>query len=192
MKITPDLYSVEITVSEWLGGEKGSPEQEKIFNENRKKYEGISFMSICEYDKDSSYSQVLAEPSSAVISKDQICELAIAGIPFTVKQKVNVVVDITSQLMEVANKPIKLAMENSGGDTYNNKCEVHMPGNMMAMYNEMLLLEDSCTDELQNALNSGWRLVAACPQPDQRRPDYILGRFNPEFDGDNSAKRDNK
>lgn len=36
------------------------------------------------------------------------------------------------------------------------------------------------TDVLQEQIAKGWRIIAACPQPDQRRPDYILGRFNPE------------
>ena len=44
--------------------------------------------------------------------------------------------------------------------------------------NEMRLLEDCCTDALQDVLNDGWRMIAICPQPDQRRPDYILGRVN--------------
>lgn len=72
---------------------------------------------------------------------------------------------------------------------YNDKCEVHMPGQALSMYNETLLLEDSCTDALQEALDVGWRVIAACPQPDKRRPDYILGRFNPEFAPGDGAKR---
>lgn len=28
-------------------------------------------------------------------------------------------------------------------------------------------------------LDAGWRILAVCPQPDQRRPDYILGRTKP-------------
>lgn len=35
---------------------------------------------------------------------------------------------------------------------------------------------DLCTEALQQELNKGWRIVAICVQPDQRRPDYILGR----------------
>jgi hypothetical protein len=64
---------------------------------------------------------------------------------------------------------------------YNQHCEVHIPGPLLATYNETLLLEDSCTDALQDALNNGWRMVAVCPQS-QRRPDYILGRYNPDIE----------
>lgn len=85
------------------------------------------------------------------------------------------------------------AVPITGGDVehiYNEKCEVHMPGQALATYNDTLLLEDSCTDKLQEALNNGWRLIAACPQPDARRPDYILGRYNPDLAvGGDGARR---
>lgn len=67
--------------------------------------------------------------------------------------------------------------------TFNDKCEVHMPGFGLMQYNRVALLEDSCTDKLQDALASGWRIIAACPQPNQRRPDYVLGRYEPDYKG---------
>ena len=72
---------------------------------------------------------------------------------------------------------------------FNRKVEVHMPGQALSVYNEVMLLEDSCTDMLQSNLNKGWRIIAACPQPDSRRPDYILGRFNPNHESDDRASR---
>ena len=123
-----------------------------------------------------------------VLGRDQLLELSIRNIQFQVGQQINVGVDITQQLIALAEKPIKLITE-SGGTQYNNKCEVHMPGHGLSLYNEMLLLEDICTDELQSSQNLGWRIVAACPQPEQRRPDYILDRFNPELEAGGSAER---
>lgn len=38
------------------------------------------------------------------------------------------------------------------------------------------VLEDCCTDVLQDHLDKGWRLLAVCPPCSQRRPDYVLGR----------------
>jgi len=74
-----------------------------------------------------------------------------------------------------------LKMNPTQGDVnYNSKCEVHTPGQALSIYNDTLLMEDACTDELQGKLTEGWRIIAACPQPDQRRPDYILGRYTPE------------
>jgi hypothetical protein len=35
--------------------------------------------------------------------------------------------------------------------------------------------EDCCTDQLQDLLDQGWRLLAVCPPNDTRRPSYILG-----------------
>ena len=186
MKVTPELYSVKIENTTWLS----SDNKPEAFMKERAKFEDISFMEVQDFDESQQYSQVLATPEKAVLSKDQMVELLVAGIKFEVEQKVSVEVDITQQLIDIAEKPVSIAMESSKGNTYNNKCEVHMPGNMMAMYNRMMLLEDACTDALQCALNAGWRIVAACPQPDQRRPDYVLGRFDPNYDGgETSADR---
>lgn len=61
-------------------------------------------------------------------------------------------------------------------DYYNSKCNVHIPGNALIHIDDTLLLTDCCTDYLQEKINEGFRILAICPQPDQRRPDYILGR----------------
>ena len=66
--------------------------------------------------------------------------------------------------------------------TFNEKCNVHVGGGLIVTYNEVMLKEDCCTDELQNQLNMGWRIIACCVQPDSRRPDYVLGRYNPKLD----------
>lgn len=42
--------------------------------------------------------------------------------------------------------------------------------------NDVTVLYDACTDDLQTHLNEGWRILAVCPPNSQRRPDYILGR----------------
>lgn len=62
---------------------------------------------------------------------------------------------------------------------FNAKCDVHVPGLGLLVLNEVLVLEDCCTEELQRTLDDGWRIVAACPQPNSRRPDYVVGRYNP-------------
>lgn len=59
---------------------------------------------------------------------------------------------------------------------FNGKCEVHVPGFGLLMVDEIGVWENACTDTLQRALDDGWRIVAVCPQPNQRRPDYVLGR----------------
>ena len=58
----------------------------------------------------------------------------------------------------------------------NQKVNVAVPGfGLLAMAHAMLA-SDCCTDDLNDYLNDGWRILAICPQPDQRRPDYILGK----------------
>lgn len=64
---------------------------------------------------------------------------------------------------------------------FNDRCDVHVPGLGLLMYNRVALIEDGCTDKLQEALIDGWRIIAVCPQPDQRRPDYVLGKYVEDY-----------
>lgn len=59
----------------------------------------------------------------------------------------------------------------------NNKVNVHASNGSLTEYTRLQLMEDACTDALQIELNDGWRILAVCVQPDQRRPDYILGKL---------------
>lgn len=184
MKVDKELYQVHVNVATSWG--KNTRED---YDKEAAKFKGIEFLSIAPFVEDeSSYQTIVNE--TFVLDKDQVMQLVLAGINFKVKQEIKVALDITKEIIELAEKPIKI-MTGDGtiGNTYNNRCEVHMPGNAMAFYNEVLLKEDACTDELQTALHSGWRLIAACPQPNQRRPDYILGRFNPDLEIDGAAER---
>ncbi len=52
-----------------------------------------------------------------------------------------------------------------------------MPEWMLAHIRKVCVYDDMCTDMLQGMLDGGWVILAICPQPGQRRPDYILGRF---------------
>lgn len=95
---------------------------------------------------------------------------------------------ITS-MMEAFVKMSNNIAENLKVDTLNQKCDVHVGGGMLMTINEVLLLENECTDRLQSELNSGWRIIAVNVQTDCRRPDYVLGRFNPNYEAGGSAKR---
>ena len=114
----------------------------------------------------------------SIVDDEKLLKLTVENVKFSVVESINLNVDVTQQIVEMAEKPIKIT-QDSGDNYFNSKCEVHMPGMALSMYNEVRLLEDCCTDALQGHLIDGWRIIAACPQPDQRRPDYILGRFNP-------------
>lgn len=58
---------------------------------------------------------------------------------------------------------------------WNHYTESPIVGPNLHQMNRLMLLEDCCTDRLQEQLDDGWRLIAVCPQ-EQRRPDYILGK----------------
>lgn len=61
----------------------------------------------------------------------------------------------------------------------NNHTGTHLTGNVLTQYNELMLCEDACTDAMQRHIDEeGWRIVVVCPQS-SRRPDYIMGRYNP-------------
>lgn len=116
-----------------------------------------------------------------IVTESQLTELLISGQELKVDTEVSLRIsdDVRDMIDTMQLVAEKLGNMKGGGDQYNNKCEVHMPGNALMTYNVTMLLEDSCTDALQDQIDKGWRIIAACPQPDQRRPDYILGRFDP-------------
>lgn len=147
-------------------------------------------------DDDTEYqmSRHLHNPTFACVGP-QLLEILEVDDSVTVKSAAPVANDThegaLARLIHVIEKLEKMEIPepvSAQGHIYNEHVEVHTPGNMLATYNETLLLEDACTDELQKSLDSGWRIIAACPQA-QRRPDYILGRWNPEIDAGNGAKR---
>jgi hypothetical protein len=58
----------------------------------------------------------------------------------------------------------------------NERCTVAVAGLGLLTVNEVCAEVDLCTESLQSKLADGWRILAVCVQPDQRRPDYVLGR----------------
>lgn len=59
---------------------------------------------------------------------------------------------------------------------YNQKCNTPTSDAFLHNVNQTCLLEDCCTDYLQGKLKDGWRIISVTPQPNQRRPDYVLGK----------------
>ena len=58
----------------------------------------------------------------------------------------------------------------------NTRINVAIGGLGLLAINEVMVEYDMCTDALRVRLKDGWRIIAVCPQPNQRRPDYVLGR----------------
>jgi len=157
-----------------------------MFLEKQKVFVKAGFTPKAWEEGDHSHNYI-EEARNIIIDQARLAELMVLQIELGDVKAITTKVNIAEHLAEIAEKNITLQVP--APSSYNTKCEVHMPGQALSMYNDMKLLEDSCTDVLQEALNEGWRIIAACPQPDQRRPDYVLGRFDPKHDGDRSAKR---
>ncbi|ATW57872.1 hypothetical protein CNR33_00026 [Pseudomonas phage tabernarius] len=69
--------------------------------------------------------------------------------------------------------------ENPG---WNERTNSPLSGFHLHNCNDLKLCQDYCTDALQAELDEGWRILAVTTQ-EQRRPDYILGRFNNTYNG---------
>lgn len=109
-------------------------------------------------------------------------------LPYTITKCVKSATPTTQNLSFMLNEieekfdTINKQLDIFSNQQFNQKVNVHVGGGLIVTYNDLKLMEDSCTDILQNELNDGWRIIAVCVQPNQRRPDYVLGRYNPEKD----------
>lgn len=188
------LYKVKLAngghIWNYGNGEEGSAKALLECAQRKAELDAVDWPT-CTVDPESPNHYHFTREETQVVSRDRYVVLLEAGLKLELEQVIYVNVDPAEVFQRVSETYSRgLEMPSAGGNTYNNKCEVHMPGNMLATYNQVQLLEDSCTDALQSALSAGWRIIAVCPQPDSRRPDYIMGRFNPNDDFDkDSANR---
>lgn len=106
-------------------------------------------------------------------SRDIECTLEAAmqlGIPFEINKVLPYV--SSNAYDEIADI---LANKQAGVGPINAKCNNVIVGAGAFSIKQVELLEDACTNALQDKLNNGWHILAICVQPNQRRPDYILG-----------------
>jgi hypothetical protein len=99
-------------------------------------------------------------------------EITIKGVPKSISADYS---NLLESMNEVASKIEEAKNRFDKVVEYNQKCEVHVPGLGLLNINRVAYATDYCTVELQSLLHQGWRILAICSQPDQRRPDYILG-----------------
>jgi hypothetical protein len=59
---------------------------------------------------------------------------------------------------------------------FSDRVQICIPDSPLLYIDEVTYLEDACTNNVQNYLDDGWRILAVCPPNAQRRPDYIFGR----------------
>lgn len=128
-----------------------------------------------EFDPTVSYFQPLKQLRSTVTDEEVTAIMEDEEVRRCVYGRVKLVHQQVEKQIEQVAEPRLASQEQA----FNKKVEVHVPGNALAVYNKTQLCEDCCTEYLQDQLDLGWRIIAVCPQPDQRRPDYILGRYEP-------------
>lgn len=110
-----------------------------------------------------------------VLSTEQYIAFLSAGEKFD-ESKVTTIPTGNNAFKTVAERA---SATPSPEQAHNAVTHVHVAGQVLSSYNRVHLLSDACTDDLQSKLNEGWRIVACCVPPYQRRPDYILGRWEP-------------
>lgn len=59
---------------------------------------------------------------------------------------------------------------------------IAIPDFCLLQIQTVTVIEDACTDYLQDLLDEGWRILAVCPPNAARRPDYILGHKDKDKD----------
>ena len=115
----------------------------------------------------------------AICNAEQAIELfgeGYCGSYVSPKEHIKMLYDVKSEIdiASMIEASVSSSME-AIGKLFNKMTSSEQPGPSLLNVDETLLMEDACTDALQENLNNGWRILAVCPQP-QRRPDYVLGR----------------
>lgn len=80
------------------------------------------------------------------------------------------------QLSEQIDELIARMNLYSKDQQFNEACNVHITNVGLLTIQKVKIETNMCTDMIQDELDDGWKILAICPQPDQRRPDYVLGK----------------
>lgn len=93
-------------------------------------------------------------------------------MPFTIKKALPYARYVADSVAEAMQPRVDVAAP------VNERCNVVVAGNgMLQAVDTVKVATDYWAESLQRELDAGWRILAICVQPDQRRPDYVLGRI---------------
>lgn len=100
------------------------------------------------------------------------------SVPIEIKQELrnHFMSSLTERLDRMEELLLRKNRLTSSENTMNERCNVHVAGLGTLLIDKVEIQQDLCTEELQKHLDDGWRVLAVCVQPDQRRPDYVLGK----------------
>ncbi|WEM05656.1 hypothetical protein BSG01_017 [Bacillus phage BSG01] len=123
------------------------------------------------------YQEYIVELTSFLIKFPNL-KIKLRGTMQTNDTQLSNMMDFMNAAVEKFNNALKNFNEKV---EFNQRCDVHIGNLGLLNINQLAYTTDKCTEELQNILDEGWRILAVCPQPDQRRPDYVLGRYNENY-----------
>lgn len=127
--------------------------------------------------------EITGEDIKTETGSDNVLRIGWAAQDFMMTLKEASSVGLPYRVMEVtefvrASEAARIQSEGRVGPV-NEKCNVIVAGVSMLHIDDVTVVTDACTEIIQNELHKGWRILAICVQPDQRRPDYVLGRAKP-------------
>lgn len=119
---------------------------------------------------------------SAVLPLNQFLAIGLPNVYYKITGTIKDIPEyhIEDSLLHQLTKISKQLEGFNALQQFNYKVGVHISDLGLLGVRFVKVLVDECTDELQGYLDDGWRILAVCPQPNSRRPDYIIGRNNKE------------
>jgi len=84
--------------------------------------------------------------------------------------------DIGFEVIRIVDHAAFESLERKRNPAFNQKVKVSVPDIGLMKIKHVMVLDNCCTQQLQREIDRGWCILAVCPQPDQRRPDYVMGR----------------
>jgi len=162
----------EIRSFETYYGHCFDPEEVRLSQDTEKKKKLVHKTDIVELGTSKEYLGEL----ELFMSKFPALKIKIRGM---VQISEDNTMNMVNKLIEVQTKLENALQSFDEKVEFNQKCDVHISNLGLLSINQLGFATDKCTEELQGLVNQGWRILAICPQPDQRRPDYVLGRSMP-------------
>jgi len=107
-------------------------------------------------------------------------KILVRGLPKSIEPSSNYF-SVIQQMTYIYDKFENTLKQFNQSMEFNQKCDVHVGNLGLLNINQTGYAVDYCTESLQGLLDDGWRIIACCVQSDQRRPDYILGRYSPDL-----------
>ncbi|MCA1027008.1 hypothetical protein LCM23_12980 [Cytobacillus kochii] len=181
LKVLEDFLGESVNAQEMKLSEQGKPEtlswRDTFDSEIVKKdsdYKLVTPSGIFKIDDNNNYIVDLEKFTSTFPQ----LEFSIKGVPKSVGADHS---DMITEMNKIAEKIDEAKNRFEKVVEFNQKCDIHVPNLGLMSINKLAFAIDYCTEALQGLLYKGWRIIAVCPQPDQRRPDYILGMHVPDI-----------